>query len=112
MAGGSLCPTASPPFLLPSFIALLKNIAVSKKKEKKTQKLFLVPYWVEKFIPKKQVGKKVYFLVHGWINLSYYIYFSLFFCNLHPQGGAWTHNPEIKNCMLFRLSQPGAPPNK
>ena len=34
--------------------------------------------------------------------------FFLFLCNLHTQHGAWTHNPETKNRMLYWLSHPGA----
>ena len=29
--------------------------------------------------------------------------------SLHAQCGAGTHNPQIKNCMLYHLSQPGTP---
>ena len=29
--------------------------------------------------------------------------------NLYLQGGAQTHDPEIRSLMLFLLSQPGAP---
>lgn len=31
-----------------------------------------------------------------------------FLSKLYTQCGAWTHDPEIKNCMLYQLSQPSA----
>ena len=34
----------------------------------------------------------------------------LFLSNLYAQRRAWTHNPKIKSCMLYWLSQPGDPP--
>ena len=34
---------------------------------------------------------------------------NLFLCNLYTQHGAQIHDPEIKSCMLYRLSQPGVP---
>ena len=30
-------------------------------------------------------------------------------CKVYTQHGAWTHDPEMKSCMLYGLSQPGAP---
>lgn len=36
-----------------------------------------------------------------------YIFFSLLIDNLYTQCGPWTHDPEIKNCILYRLNQPG-----
>ena len=48
--------------------------------------------------------------------LSFFVFFfCLFFfkfiylSNLYTQHGAQTHNLEIKSCMLFQLTQPGAP---
>ena len=35
--------------------------------------------------------------------------FVCLFCELYTQHWAWTHEPEIKSCMFYRLSQPGAP---
>ena len=33
--------------------------------------------------------------------------FIYLFSNFYTQYRAWTHNPEVKSCMLFQLSQPG-----
>ena len=44
--------------------------------------------------------------------IYFYFYFlSLFiiFSNLYTQCAAGTHDPEIKNHMVFQLSQPGSP---
>ena len=35
-------------------------------------------------------------------------YFIYVLHRLHAQCRVWTHNPEIKSCMLYQLSQPGA----
>lgn len=35
--------------------------------------------------------------------------FFFFFSKLHAQQGAWIHDPEIRNHMLYGLSQPGTP---
>ena len=49
----------------------------------------------------------------GSLSLSLSLSFSflkvLFVSNLYPQCGAQTYNSEIKRCMLYWLSQPGAP---
>lgn len=37
------------------------------------------------------------------------LFIYLIFSNLYTQSEARTPNPEIKNDILFRLSQPGAP---
>lgn len=29
---------------------------------------------------------------------------------IYAQGGAWTHDHEIRSLMLYQLKQPGAPP--
>ena len=39
------------------------------------------------------------------IFLKFFIYLN----NLYTHHGAQTHDPVIKSCMLFLLSQPGAP---
>ena len=36
-------------------------------------------------------------------------YLVLILSGLHTQRGAWTQNPEMKSCMLYWLSQSGAP---
>ena len=36
-------------------------------------------------------------------------FFLFFLSKLYNHHGAWTHDPEIKICMLYWLSQPGAP---
>ena len=36
-------------------------------------------------------------------------YLFMYFNNLYTQYGTWTHNPESKRHMLFKLSQPCAP---
>ena len=43
---------------------------------------------------------------------SPFIYFTLcmYVYRLHAHHGAWTHNPEIKSCMFYQLTHPGAPP--
>jgi len=41
--------------------------------------------------------------------LLFYFFKILFLSNLYTQCGAWTHNPESKNRMLYWLSQPVAP---
>ena len=33
----------------------------------------------------------------------------LFLSNLYTQYGAQTYSPEIKSCVFYQLSQPGAP---
>lgn len=51
-------------------------------------------------------------LYFGYLFLFLFIYFRvfiLFLISLYSQDGARTQNPEIKNCMLHQLSQPGAP---
>ena len=38
-----------------------------------------------------------------------FIYSCIYLSNCYTQRGAWTHNLEITGCVLFQLSQPGAP---
>ena len=70
----------------------------------------------------EDLGKKQGNLRYGDLGVDFrsqiwdlYIFFKrskknfFFNNNLYTQHGARTHNPEIKSCMLFHLSQPGAP---
>lgn len=35
--------------------------------------------------------------------------FFFFLSNLYTRSGSWNHNPKIKTCMPYSLSQPGTP---
>lgn len=39
------------------------------------------------------------------------VYFFSFLSKLYAQYGAWSHDPKIKNHMLYQLNQPGTPNN-
>ena len=41
--------------------------------------------------------------------LSFSLFFKKFLSNLHTRSGARTHNPKIKSCTLYQLSQPDTP---
>lgn len=46
----------------------------------------------------------------NFYSFSFSSLFLFFFVSkLHIECGAWTHSPEIKNRVLFRLSKPGVP---
>jgi len=53
-------------------------------------------------------------IFHSWtinkatLDGSYNSPFVSFFSHLYTRRGAWAHGPEIKSCMLFLLSEPGA----
>lgn len=53
--------------------------------------------------------QKMQLFLYNYFYFFNRLYFYIFFSNLYAQLGAWTHNPTIKCCMLYRLSQPCTP---
>ena len=46
-----------------------------------------------------------YVIIKFWLQ-KLVLFKILFLSNLYTQRGAWTHDPKIKSCMLYQLSQP------
>lgn len=48
---------------------------------------------------------------YGVLTFPSFVLYYFLLSKLYAQCGAHTHNPEIKYCTLYQLSQPGASPS-
>lgn len=70
----------------------------------KQKSLFLWDKCSEVQLLRSMVGERLVFLSFFFFNILF-----ILLCKLYPKHGAWTHDPEVKSCMHYWLSQLGVP---